>query len=87
MTLQSDGKLVVGGRTGQYPFFNFGIARYSSDGHLDQSFGTDGLVATDIGSIDDGYAVALQRNGRIILAGIAFSGSNFDFATASYLGR
>ena len=59
MTLQSDGKLVVGGRTGQYPFFNFGIARYSSDGHLDQSFGTGGLVATDIGSIDDGYAVAL----------------------------
>ena len=40
MAVQSDGKLVVGGRTGQYPFFNFGVARYSSDGHLDQSFGT-----------------------------------------------
>ena len=32
-------------------------------------------------------AVALQRNGRIILAGIAFSGSNFGPPTARYLGR
>jgi uncharacterized delta-60 repeat protein len=88
MTMQSDGKLVVGGRTGEYPAFNFGVARYSSDGQLDQSFGTGGKVTTDFfGSTDNGYAVALQRNGRIILAGIAFNGSNFDFATACYLGR
>jgi uncharacterized delta-60 repeat protein len=87
MTMQSDGKLVVGGRTGQYPFFDFGVARYSSDGQPDQSFGTGGKVATDLGSTDDGYAVALQQNGKIILAGIAFNGSNFDFAAACYLGR
>ena len=87
MTMQSDGKLVVGGRTGDYPSFDFGVARYSSDGQLDQSFGTGGKVTTDIGSADYGYAVALQRNGKFVLAGIAFNGSNFDFAAASYLGR
>ena len=37
------------------------------------------------GSTDDGYAVALQRNGRIVLDGITFNGSNFDFATAQIL--
>ena len=87
ITMQSDGKLVVGGRTGHYPEFNFAVARYSSDGQPDQSFGTGGKVTTDLGSTDDGYAVALQRNGMIVLAGISFNGSNFDFAAARYLGR
>lgn len=87
MSLQSDEKLVVGGRTGQYPSFNFGVARYNSAGQLDQSFGTGGKVATDLGSTEQGYAIALQPNGRIVLAGIAFNGSNFDFAAACYLGR
>ena len=87
MTIQSDGKLVVGGRTGHYPEFNFGVARYNSDGQPDQSFGTGGKVATNLGSTDAGYAVALQRNGKIVLAGISFNGSNFDFAAARYLGR
>ena len=85
--MQSDGKLVVGGRTGEYPFFNFGVARYSGDGQLDQSFGTGGKVATDLGSTDDGYALALQGDGKIVLAGIAFNGRNFDFVAASYLSR
>ena len=46
-----------------------------------------GKVITNISSTDDAYAVALQRDGRIVLAGIAFNGSNFDFAAACYLGR
>jgi uncharacterized delta-60 repeat protein len=87
MTTQSDGKLVVAGRTGQYPEFDFGVARYSSDGQLDQSFGTGGKVSTGFSSTDEAYAVALQPNGKIILAGISFNGSNFDFTTARYLGR
>ena len=88
MTMQRDGKLVVAGRTGSYPEFDFALARYSSDGQPDQSFGTGGKVITNIGSTDDAFAVALQSNGKIVLAGIAIgSSSTFDFAVARYLGR
>jgi uncharacterized delta-60 repeat protein len=87
MTMQGDGKLVVAGRTGDYPQFNFAVARYSSDGQLDQTFGVGGKVASDFSSSDQAYGVALQ-NGKIVLAGIAFAnGANFDFAVARYLGR
>jgi uncharacterized delta-60 repeat protein len=87
MTMQSDGKLVVAGRTGEYPAFDFGLARYNSDGQLDQTFGTGGKVATDFSSSDQAYAVALQPNGKIVLAGVSFNGANFDFTVARYLGR
>jgi len=87
MTMQSDGKLVVAGRTGDYPEFDFGLIRYSSDGQLDQSFGTGGKVATNFSSSDQAYAVLLQLNGRIVLAGISFNGANYDFTVARYLGR
>jgi uncharacterized delta-60 repeat protein len=88
MTMQSDGKLVVAGRTGDYPQFDFGIARYSSDGQLDQTFGVAGKATSDFSSSDQAYGVALQSNGRIVVAGIAFAnGTNFDFTVARYLGR
>jgi len=87
MTMQSDGKLVVAGRTGEYPQNDFAVARYSSDGQLDQTFGVGGKVVSDFSSIDQAYDIALQANGRIVLAGISFNGANFDFTVARYLGR
>jgi uncharacterized delta-60 repeat protein len=87
MTMQSDGKLVVAGHTGSYPEFDFGLIRYSSDGQPDQSFGSGGKVITDFSTADHAYAVALQSNGKIVLAGISFNGANFDFTVARYLGR
>jgi uncharacterized delta-60 repeat protein len=87
MTMQADGKLVVAGRTGDYPQNDFALARYSSDGQLDQTFGAAGKVVSDFSSIDQAYGVALQ-NGKIVVAGVAFpNGANFDFTVARYLGR
>jgi uncharacterized delta-60 repeat protein len=88
MMMQSDGKLVVAGRTGDYPQNNFAVARYSSDGQLDQTFGVGGKVVSDFSSIDQAYGVAIDSNGKILLAGVAFAnGANFDFTVARYLGR
>jgi uncharacterized delta-60 repeat protein len=87
MTVQSDDKLVVAGRTGEYPEFDFGLIRYSSDGQLDQSFGTGGKVTTNLNSSDYAFAVTLQPKGRIVIAGLSFNGANNDFAVARYLGR
>jgi len=87
MTRQGDGKLVLAGRTGEYPENDFALARYSSNGQLDQSFGVDGKTISDFSSIDEAFGVAVQ-NGRIVVAGIASpSGANLDFAVARYLGR
>jgi uncharacterized delta-60 repeat protein len=44
--IQADGKIVAGGRAGH----RFALARYTSDGILDTSFGSGGKVLTDFGS-------------------------------------
>jgi len=64
---QPDGKVVVAGRSGN----NFAAARYNADLTLDPTFGNGGKVVTDLGSLDTevAYAVALQADGKIVLAG------------------
>jgi uncharacterized delta-60 repeat protein len=68
--VQPDGKVVVtgpviDGRSNRY----FGALRHLPDGSLDPGFGSGGLVAADLGSFEDPRAVALQRDGKIVVAG------------------
>jgi len=80
--IQSDGKIVVVGDTDNHVF---ALARYNSDGSLDTTFNSSGKVATDIGtSYASGVGVALQADGKIVVAGTVFNGSNFDFAVIRY---
>jgi uncharacterized delta-60 repeat protein len=60
---------------------DFGVVRYNSDGSLDTSFDTDGKVTTDISTSDQGYAVAIQSDDKIVVAGY---NANADFAVARY---
>jgi len=87
LAVQRDGTLLVGGRVGEYPVFDFGVARYTSGGQLDQSFGVGGKVTTDLGNDELGYGIAVQRDGKILLSGAAFNGSTFDFGVMRYLGQ
>ena len=87
LAVQRDNKIVLGGRTGDYPTFNFAIARYTSAGQLDQTFGTGGKVLTAVSNDSNGYALTIA-GGKITLAGaIANSQSPFDFGVARYLVR
>jgi uncharacterized delta-60 repeat protein len=84
--IQPDMKILASGlsstSTGN---FNFGLARYNPNGSLDPAFGSAGLVTTDYGGIDDvASAVALQSNGKIVVAGHTDAGGNMDFALARY---
>ena len=63
---------------------DFALARYQSDGTLDSSFDTDGIVITDMSPGDYAAAVTLQPDGRILVAGFSDNGFNFDFALARY---
>jgi uncharacterized delta-60 repeat protein len=71
-----DGRFVVVGGSGQ----DFAVARYTFKGDLDGTFGTLGTVTTDFGGDDRAEAVALQSDGRIVVAGR----SDGDFALARY---
>ena len=81
MALQPDGKIVLAG------YIAGGIvavARLNSDGSPDGTFSTDGRAMFDFGNPTFGNAVALQKNGRIVVAGDVASdltaGDNFAVA-------
>ncbi len=87
--LTPDGGIVAVGEADPKGFLksDFGIARYNADGTLDTSFGTGGIVTTDIrGDADLAEAVAVQPDGEIVVAGLAatVAGSITDFALVRY---
>ena len=70
VAVQPDGRIVVAGdvidgRSNRY----LGVLRYLPDGSLDPGFGSGGLTVADAGSFEDIRAVALQRDGKIVVAG------------------
>jgi uncharacterized delta-60 repeat protein len=87
--IQADGKIVVAGQAGILPnaTSDFALARYNPNGSLDASFDGDGRVFTDFGFGDVVNALTIQRDGKIIAAGIAKSSSSRDaneFGVARY---
>jgi uncharacterized delta-60 repeat protein len=87
IVLQPDGKMIVAGKTFSNATKNdFAVARYNTDGSLDSNFGTSGKVITDfVQENDEAYGVALQSDGKIVVAGISSSGaSTYDFAVVRY---
>lgn len=83
--LQNDGKIVVIGASNNGSNDDFAVVRYNTDGSLDSSFDNDGKVTTAFGPLNDGAnSVAIQNDGKIVVAGYASNGSNLDFAVARY---
>ncbi|MCY4492971.1 MAG: delta-60 repeat domain-containing protein, partial [Acidimicrobiaceae bacterium] len=83
---QADGKVVAVGFV-QNASKDFALVRYNRDGSLDRSFGEGGRVVTDVsgGAYDDeARAVAIQDDGRIVVAGYALVGGGNQFALARY---
>jgi uncharacterized delta-60 repeat protein len=89
LALQRNGKLLVAGRTGEYPNFRFGVIRYNTDGSLDPGFGSGGKVVTVFNNVSQGFSVALQADGKAVVAGYSVAGTtgadfNTNFALARY---
>ncbi|MFN7626851.1 MAG: hypothetical protein ACK5PZ_08470, partial [Pirellula sp.] len=85
VTIQPDGKIVVGGHSSFGGNWDFALVRYNANGTLDTSFGTGGMVSTAIGtSNDQGRSVTIQPDGKIVVGGYASIGSNEDFALVRY---
>ena len=86
VAVQKDGKIVVAGYSDAGGSCDFALVRYTKSGVLDASFGTGGKVLSDLGSAsdDDAYAVAVQKDGKIVVAGSSDAGGSNDFALVRY---
>jgi uncharacterized delta-60 repeat protein len=64
----------------------FALARYNTDGSLDNSFGEDGKVSAEVAhDVNVAFAAAIQSDGRIVAAGRAGSFEHPDFGVARFL--
>lgn len=91
--VQPDGKLIIAGyaRTGACPqCTDFAVARLLPSGQLDASFGTNGVVLTDMRTSGFGAGqdeikdAVLQPDGKIVVAGWAAYEYGAPFAGSAY---
>lgn len=79
---QPDGKIVVGGMSGEiFNYNNFALARFNTNGTLDNTFGLNGKVTTKFNDNDASTNMLLCKDGNILLNGH----SNNNIAIAKYL--
>ena len=86
VAVQRDGKIVVAGQY-QDDVDNdpaFYVGRFQSDGQPDTAFGDGGMVITDFGASDWASGVVVQKNGRIVAAGITQGSGGSAVALARY---
>jgi len=79
VALQPDGKILVTGYSNDFSNYecqNVLLLRYNSDGTLDGTFGNNGATSTNVEIYDYGYAMALQADGKILVAGQTSSATN-----------
>lgn len=89
VAIQSDGQIVIAGTAVLSGVPQCFVARYNSaDGSLDTTFNstgiTPGIVTTPIGVRANANALAIQSNGQIVIAGLAASGLQNQFALVRY---
>ncbi len=81
VVVQPDGKILGGGEAdygtnGTQTFPEFTLVRYNSNGSLDSTFGSGGIVHTLWPGTGNGRgdinSIALQSNGQIVAVGLAF---------------
>jgi len=86
IAIQTDGKIVVAGKA-QFGTNEFGLVRYNTDGSLDTSFDSDGIVSADISGVNnEAHAVAIQPDGKILAGGLVRFTGNDDFALIRFEG-
>jgi uncharacterized delta-60 repeat protein len=79
--IQTDGKIVVAGYTGEVSNEDFAVARYSTEGVLDGDFGSGGKLTIDFFDASNrATCIAIQRSGKILIAGSAWQGSRLSMA-------
>lgn len=87
LLIQPDGAILVAGTSGGFFFDNRDILllRLLADGTPDSTFGGKGYTTTDVaGYMDEANAVAMQADGRIVIAGKANNSNQNDACLARF---
>jgi uncharacterized delta-60 repeat protein len=85
MVLQSDDRIVVAGMVDMDQKSSFGVARYASDGSLDQTFGSGGMARVPFSVGAGAQGLALDSSGSVLLAGDATDSPNPQCGAAARL--
>ncbi|HEV2989485.1 MAG TPA: hypothetical protein VG759_13675 [Candidatus Angelobacter sp.] len=75
VAIQPDGKIVVGGFSSNVSGTVFGLGRLNTNGSLDSTFGTGGVLTTTFEGSDQVSSIIIQPDGKILAIGQAFDGS------------
>lgn len=91
MELQPDGKILLAGEIqGTQNGSDFLLVRLLSDGSLDTTAGVGGMTSADFGGLfaeDHAYALTLQTDGKIVLAGTSLLATDTSWYFAFSLAR
>ena len=78
VVVQPDGRIIVNGTTSAVGSGDFAVARLTTEGSLDPTFSGDGKLTAGYGAAnEEGLAVAVQQNGKIVLFGQGDVNSDF----------
>jgi uncharacterized delta-60 repeat protein len=91
VAIQPDGKIIAAGyaaRDANNSNIDFGVARYNANGTPDQTFDGNGRLITGFyGSLQDvARGLAIQSDGKIVVAGRVQTAGDYDFGLVRYLG-
>ncbi|MNK23055.1 hypothetical protein D3C87_413430 [compost metagenome] len=79
IAVQPDGKIVLAGTSGTSALTQTALVRYTADGKVDTSFGTEGLALSTKSVTSSAYALAIQADGKLVSGGwTANSGGSSD---------
>jgi uncharacterized delta-60 repeat protein len=85
VTIDAQGRIIAAGRSATGVNYDFALARYNPNGSLDTSFNGTGKVTRDLFGADDVAAeVAIDPQGRIVVAGTSRAGGDDDFSVARF---
>lgn len=85
IAVQEDGRIVLAGRSPIAGKWHFSLVRFNGDGTTDETFGEEGVVLTNFDGGDAyGHAVALQPDGRILMAGSAWVAGSWYVGLCRY---
>lgn len=85
--LQEDGKILVAGSFYGANNSDFAVVRFLPDGSVDTGFGVAGRALADFSGTsgnDNGHGVAIQPDGKIVVSGETYDGSQSDFGLARF---
>lgn len=81
---QIDGKIILATSKVKYNSgydYDFCLFRFNTDGSLDNSFGSQGMILCDLGSTEDfAFDVAIQSDDKILVVGSSGEFTDRDFA-------